>query len=101
MLRRRATQEELREGGRQIALAHVRMQLEATEVPVEDSPAAGLAEEPHGLPVVEAQLRGQRPEMVDRGIGKGKGARDGGDGMNRDMVAQTPMMREAAQSRGS
>ena len=87
--RRRATPDELREGARQIAQAHVRLQLQATQIPVEDSPAAGLQEEPQGLPalemlpeprlprsaaeVVEAQLRGQRPDERDGGMGKGRG----------------------------
>lgn len=42
MIRRRATRAELMEGARQITEAHIRMQLEASEIPIEGSPAAGL-----------------------------------------------------------
>ena len=95
MLRRRATREELREGARQITEAHIRMQLEASEVPIEGSPAAGLHEEPMTIPPLEllpdpAQGATEADQRMDEGRekelqrmqvrpvegpGKGKGVR--------------------------
>ena len=47
-------------GARQITAAHVRLQLEAAEVPIEGSPAAGLHDEPQSLPPLE-----DLPEAVE------------------------------------
>ena len=82
--RRRATREEMEEGARQIVQSHIRMQLEAAQVPIEGSPALGLAEEPE-LPALEpipsprhrerSHDRSEATEVRTQvgGSGKGKG----------------------------
>ena len=90
------------EGARQMTEAHIRMQLEASEIPIEGSPAAGLHEDPEALPMLEAlppaldvanevqqrlegtgrtELRGatEAPELQRKGVeGLGKGWIQGG-----------------------
>ena len=110
MRRRRATSAELREGAREITQAHIRMQLEATEVPVEQSPATGLQEDPllpsdlemlpdalQAAEAVEAQLMGygraERLERRETVSGKGKGARDEATRQSLEAMTRTPQRR--------
>ena len=86
------------------------MQLEATEVPVEQSPAMGLQEDPllppdlemlpgalQAAEAVEAQLMGygraERLERREAVSGKGKGARDEATRQSLEAMTRTPQRR--------
>lgn len=105
------------EGARQITEAHIGMQLEASEIPIEGSPAAGLHDEPGAVPPLtleptpeallataeeQQRLRGgggrgeggttevQREQQRSmEGPGKGKGVRTEGRG-EAGYVPRTP-----------